>query len=181
MAGAKFDILFAGELIGDADPNVVRRQLQQRFKLSDEAAATLFSGRIVTIKQGVDTAAAGRYREVFRDAGALIDIRPIESPPEIPPIPTAKPTREPAGAPREGPSDSEPEEPGQGSRLVPAAQDGEAIEPQPVVDFSHLSLVQGEDWTLEDCQPSPVVEQLPDTSHLELVAPAHDGGEEPEG
>lgn len=160
MTGAKFDILFAGELMGDADPEKVRSQLQQRFKLSEAATERLFSGRTVTVKRDVDTVTASRYRKVFRDAKALIEIRPVDAS-----------ARERANS-----------EPG-----VPLA-DTEYRGDEPVrqthtdgpqvIDLSHLSLVPGNDWTLEDCQPPLPPVRLPDTSHLRIVAPEPDSDAE---
>ena len=172
MAGARFDILFAGELMGDADLQQVRSQLQQRFKLSEAATARLFSGRTVTVKRGVDTATASRYRKVFRDAKALIEIRPVDLPSSVGTSePPSEPTpesllelthrRSPGRKPSFPISDRTPQ--GYDS-TANAHTDG----PQ-VIDLSHLSLVQGNDWTLEDCQPPLPPVRLPDTSHLAIV------------
>jgi hypothetical protein len=46
-------------------------------------------------------------------------------------------------------------------------------EPPPTVslnlDLSYLTLVEGDDWTLEDCEPPPTPIPLPDLSYLTLV------------
>jgi hypothetical protein len=177
MVGAKFDIFYAGGLIGDADPNEVRRHLQQRFKLSDEAAARLFSGRKIAIKLGVDTATASRYLEVFRDAKALVEISPAatsETPAalseerEIPPEPAGQAT----------PAETEPRQPSYATgeqQSKAEGQDEDGVFKYQNIDISYLSLVPGWDWTLEDCQPPQEPTKLPDISHLEIVAPASDG------
>lgn len=174
MAGARFDILFAGELMGDADPEKVRSQLQQRFKLSDAATARLFSGRSVTVKRGVDTATASHYRKVFRDAKALIEIRPVDLPPsastsEPPSEPTLESLLRPA---HRNPPDPEPNSPISGSRSQGDDSPANTHTDGPQeIDLSHLSLVQGNDWTLEDCQPPLPPVRLPDISHLSIVEP----------
>jgi hypothetical protein len=179
MADARFDILFAGEVLANASPYDAQRRLQQSFKLSDAATARLFDGRTHTIKRNLDTAAATRYREIFRDAGALIEIRPIKASSGL--LPSSSDEAYPASGgiepveqtqstesnppPREAPWGSEPAE-------RPPADD------LPQIDYSYLSLVEGRDWTLEDCQPSLPPTKLPDTSHLKLVEPAPDDSEE---
>ena len=187
MTGARFDILFAGELIGDADPETVRSQLQQRFKLSEAAAQRLFSGRTVTVKRDVDTATASRYRKVFRDAKALIEIRPVDAAPEPPSVTASLPpsvgTLESALESRREPMDTSARERVGAAPSVPLA-DTESRGYEPVgpthtdgrqeIDLSHLSLVPGNDWTLEDCQPQFPPVRLPDTSHLRIIAPDAD-------
>jgi hypothetical protein len=181
MPGAKFDILFAGELVGDADPSEVRRQLQQRFKLSDEVAARLFSGRALALKKGVDAATASRYREVFRNAGALVEIRRVADHPDPLKAPLPESAKGPAA------SDPEGEQAGAGAgglRLAPDADQSKPLEQagvldRPAIDIGHLRLVPGRDWTLEDCQPLPSSIDPPDTSYLKLVTPPPDSREEP--
>jgi len=182
MVGAKFDILFAGELLRDADPEAVRRQLQQRFTLSDEAVDKLFSGRTVTIKRDVDTATATRYREIFREAKALVQIRPVEAKAQSTPVsPTESVTGSPVRGQAEGSTESEPK----GLHLVGGTKEPKPLEQpgtgdRPEIDTSHLRMISGQDWSLEDCQPPPASTEVPDTSHLKLITPAPDSGEERE-
>jgi hypothetical protein len=177
MTGAKFDILFAGELVGDADPREVRRRLQQRFKLSDEVAARLLSGRVLVLKRGVDAATASRYREVFLDAKALVQIRPVAERPDSPLESAKGPTAmDPEGEPAESGAE--------GLRLVTDAEQSKPLEQPPVVDrpdihIGHLRLVPGQDWTLEDCQPPPTSIDAPDTSYLKLVTTPPASRDEP--
>jgi len=183
MTGARFDILFAGALLADASREGVRRRLQQRFQLSGAVAARLFDGRTHWIKRNVDTTAASRYREIFRDAGALIEIRPVAASSEIPP-PTAFDERSAALA------SVERDEPARSTSSRPPPQDPPRDSAPPSLrpvhdlselDTSHLSLVSGSDWTLEDCQPPLPPAKLPDTRHLALVMPTPSDGEEHEG
>ena len=73
-----YDILFAGELAPGANQAQVRARLQGLFRLSDEAAARLFSGQPLALKRGLDQAQAERLRQVFLAAGALA--RLVEQP-----------------------------------------------------------------------------------------------------
>jgi hypothetical protein len=177
MPATRFDILFAGELMGDADPDEVRSQLQQRLKLSEETAARLFSGRALVLKRDVDAATASRYREIFRNAGALIETRPV-SPRDASPQP---PVESVAAVPEDRATGFEDG----GLHLVSDAEQGKPLEQPEVVDrleidISHLRLVLGQDWTLEDCQPSPPPLLAPDTSRLKLVEPPPESREESE-
>jgi hypothetical protein len=184
MATSKFDILFSGELLWDADRDEVRRRLQQRFKLSDEAASKLFSGGPIVIRRGVDAATARGYREVFRDAGALVQIRQVETESETPAVvTTGGPARGPAVGYRNGGSVESGSASG-GLRLATPAKQNEPLEKPgagnpPDIDVSHLRLVPGQGWTLEDCEPPPESVDI-DTSHLGLVMPAPDDREERE-
>jgi hypothetical protein len=179
MAGARFDILFAGQLLAEASPDEVRRWFRQRFKLSDATVARLFDNRTHTIKRGVDAAAASRYREMFRDAGALVEIRALTTSSQSPPSRSDAPAPAsvsiaPNGRTRSATSGPLPQEAAPGSD----PSEGPPVDDPPQIDTSQLSLVPGQDWTLEDCQPRLPPVELPDTSHLELVTPAPDGDEE---
>lgn len=178
MAGARFDILFTGEVMAGADPNAVRARIQELFKLSDEAAERLFDGRPVTIKRGVATATASRYREVFRDAGALVHVTPV---------PTAgAPAHETAPAATDRTGDMPGHPAAVVSRLSLAPMGDDPLEPpiataSPHIDVRHLALVPGWDWTLADCEPPLPPVELPDISHLHLVEPERTQPEVGEG
>jgi hypothetical protein len=182
MAGAKFDIQFAGELLHGADPDVARARLRKLFNLSDEAAARLFDGNPIVIKRGVDTATASRFREVFRDAGALVRIVPLDNPDEAPwsaqaVIPPSEPTAE--AMQREEPYGGT-----SGLSLAPESQsqplEADRTANPGMIDTSHLSLVSGDDWSFEDCEPPPPAIGFPDTSHLSLVEPEENKDEDDE-
>lgn len=193
MAGAKFDIQFAGELMEGADPQQARLKIQHRFKLSDEAVKRLFKGDAVTIKHAVDTTAASNYRKLFREAGALVRVLPVST--------ATKPAPKPASAPptADPPPRTEPDStPAFTHSQDLAADSGLTLQSRaeqekvpleqppltgfPVIDVSHVSLVAGQNWTLEDCQTPPEPTAVPDTSQLRFVSPAPDGdpGKAPE-
>lgn len=155
MADAGYDILFSGELERGADRDAVRSRIQALFKLTDQAANQLFSGRTITVKRNVDAARAARLKEVFLEAGALVQVKECgKTEPATP--------GSPAGS-----------EPG-GSRLGLAPVDGTPLEAEPdtlppALDVGHLSLVPGADWTLEDCDRPAAPIPAPDIGHLQIV------------
>lgn len=167
MASAKFDIQFAGELMEDADPAHARRELQRLFRLSDEAVAQLFKGEPIIIKRGVDTATASSYRKRFREAGALVRIVPVDAAPA-----QTAPTPAQAQAQAQG-AQSAAAQAGGLALQSPAEQGKSNLEgPGPdarTIDTSHLALVGGEGWTLEDCETAPEPIKVPDISHMALV------------
>lgn len=139
MAESRFDIQFAGELVQGADPLAVRERLRALFNLSPEALERLFSSQAVIVKRDLDAVTAARYRDAFRDAGAILRLTQTEA---------AGLTLAPPGADLD-------------EALPPAA-------PREI-DTSYLSLVAGEGWTLEDCAPPHASTHIPDISYLTLA------------
>ncbi len=159
MADIKFRVLFSGKLKPGIDPATAQARIQERFKLSDAAIAQLFSGKTVVVKKNLDPDKAKRYQQAFLQAGLIVQLvkqQPAPSPTKLPSSSVA----------------SQPEE--SGLKLAPV--DSGPLEPEPdrtppKVDISYLSLVEGEDWTLEDCDRPPEPIPTPDTSHLSLEEP----------
>lgn len=172
MPEATYDILFAGNLLDGAEPERVKRNLKERFNLTDAQVERLFAGQRVVIKRGVDIGTATRYRELFHQAGALAQIVKVEAgeravaPPSAPAAPTSTVAPQPASA-ATTPS----------SWLTGAwelAPPGAALEelgptePPRHPNIAHLSLVEEDNWTLEDCAPPPLPQPLPDLDSLAL-------------
>ncbi|MFC1601941.1 hypothetical protein ACFL3U_00045 [Pseudomonadota bacterium] len=76
MSTEKFDILFSGQIMEGQDEAEVRTKVGHIFKANEKQLERLFSGQAVKIKSGVDLDSAVKYRVAFRNAGALIDIKP---------------------------------------------------------------------------------------------------------
>ncbi|EXJ13991.1 hypothetical protein [Imhoffiella purpurea] len=175
MAEQRFDIAFDGSTTADADPALARQRLQSLFKLDEAGIARLFSGKPVFIKRDVDASTAAQFEKVFSQLGAVVRLIPLhdgDGSAGPPPADTAE------SVPAPSPDDQAPEKdtspPAEDPlSLAPLTEDGFLEEPpavkMPDLDLSHLSLVTGSDWTLEDCETSPSATRTPDTSHLSLT------------
>lgn len=159
-----YDLYFSGDLKPGVDPLVARARIQGLFKLSDEMATRLFSGRTVALKRGLDIARAERLLQVFLELGALA--RLVEQPAEL--VPTA------------GGTDVPSVEPADRVALRPvwvlAPRDDKPLELDPGhlpprVDISRMRLFPAQNWSLADCDrgTEPVI--VPDVSHLRILAP----------
>lgn len=185
MAEPRYDLSFSGALVAETDPAWARARLRELFRLDEAGCERLFSGTPVTVKRDVDAQTAAQYQEVFRNAGAVLDLLPCpgDDAPTAPPPP-------PAQAPAPG-SDAGPTEGAEALASIPAeslalsAQEGflEA-EPEvkiPPIDIGHLQLVDGSDWSLEDCDSPPPPIPDPDISRLSLeqIEPREDDNSSP--
>lgn len=100
MSDENFDIYFSGKILPDADLAEVRTRVGQLFNADARVLDQLFCGKPVKIKKAVDMDTAIKYRVKFREAGAIIDIRPTGQPAPAPaaaptkPQPTAQPATE---------------------------------------------------------------------------------------
>ncbi|MDQ8038763.1 MAG: hypothetical protein REI12_15175 [Pedobacter sp.] len=65
-----FNVVFAGEISGRADPAVVRANVGKLFNASDAILDRLFSGQPVAVKKMVDRATAMKLRALLKQAGA---------------------------------------------------------------------------------------------------------------
>jgi len=197
MPEALFDVIFAGKLIGDTPVADAKRAIQSLFKLDDHHAERLMSGRRVVVKRAVPLETARRFQAAFREVGALAELAPVEDAETIvaaPPPPD--PDRDLRALSRTYPPASaatigERREHYRPHRDLQSSVDGPAtsdtrisgltlaepgapldqiddLPPPRHPDTSHLSLVAGPDWTLEDCAPSIEHAVVPDTGALSL-------------
>lgn len=186
-----FDVFFRGALLPDADPGQVRERLAAQFGLGDAGLDRLFSGNPVCVKRAVDVDTAAQLRGRFRDAGALVDIRPVEAAAKRP-APTTQAAADSSATVRAsagtGPGWSL-DAPQTGSfadctrpvspvplpdvsrlDLAPAGTDlsDVAAPPAPVIDTSHLSVAPPNTGSLEDCRQEKPPRPIGDISHLAL-------------
>lgn len=177
-----FDIYFLGEMVPGADPAEVRSKVAGLFKIQEDAADRLFSGKPLRVKQDLDVDKASRYRAAFREAGALLQIVPHGSPP-----PAAKPaeTASPADAPATTPAatardeDPVPEPPPADGISVgddsfdlaaPGATIDETPPPAPAeISTDGLEALPPNSGSLEDCKVEKPHRPIPDISHLQLT------------
>jgi hypothetical protein len=167
-----------------AIPDNTRQQIGKIFKANDEQLNKLFSGNPVKIKTGVDVDTASKYRVAFRNAGAIIDIKPsasssytsdkspsvetssqkeIEELTLLPPntgslIDCAKEV-----TPQQTPNTEHI------SLASPGTVIDESPEPEPAeIDISSLSVSPANSGTLEDCKKDVEPYPIPDISHLDI-------------
>lgn len=165
MPERRYDLSYAGALAPDAEPSLVRERLTALFKLTEEGAAHLFSGRPVIVRRAADEATRARLEQLFASAGALLRVTPVgDSTSDSQPAATG--VKSASGAGTAGRSARHPP-----LAIIPS--DGD-LEPRRLVDLdafdtSRLSLMAGSDWTLADCEPPPTPIPLPDISYLSLV------------
>ena len=76
MTDELFDIFFSGKVLPDNDLDTVKQNVGKIFNANASVLAQLFSGKAVKIKKAVDMDTAIKYRVKFREAGAVVDIRP---------------------------------------------------------------------------------------------------------
>ena len=107
-----YDIYFRGDIAPGHQMLEVRQRLQTLFKLDDERAVKLFSGRPLAIRRELSKDSAEQYRQTLLKAGALVELRSSDSG-EIVLDPHSSP--EPSGdSPRIAPDekvDTEPQNP----------------------------------------------------------------------
>jgi hypothetical protein len=185
-----FDVYFRGALLPDAEPGQVRERLAALFGLGPAEVDRLFGGNPVCVKRAVDVDTAAQLRGRFRDAGALVDIRPAEATAK-PPAPAAAtadlPVPAPAGtgddvgwtlaAPQTGsladcarPVVPVPLPDISGLDLAQAGTNlaNDATVPPSAIDTSHLSVAPPNTGSLEDCHPEKPARPIGDISHLAL-------------
>ncbi|MES9957512.1 MAG: hypothetical protein ABW120_11325 [Sedimenticola sp.] len=81
MSFTLYDIYFSGQVIEGNDPAEVKQKIARLFKADAAKVERMFSGTPVRIKSAVDQETASKYRGAFRDAGALLEVRPVEDEP----------------------------------------------------------------------------------------------------
>ena len=174
-----FEIAFQGQVRPGVTLEQAKARIGQLFQVGDEQLQVLFSGRRVVIKQGLDEAAADKYKQAIERAGAICIVDPMGqesvSTPEPPAAADSSDTRSSSGQPSTTvrPRDaymaafSEVEAPDFGIAPVGADMQDEYEEFVALpVDLSALSLAPpGSD--LEQLRPH-VTPVTPNTDHLKL-------------
>ncbi|MDJ0805710.1 MAG: hypothetical protein QNJ78_02635 [Gammaproteobacteria bacterium] len=157
MSFETYDVYFSGKLIKGQDPEVVQQKIGALFKLEGPGLQRLFSGEAIAIKKGVDMDQAIKYRVTFRDAGALVDIRPAGA------------TQTPATSPA---SNASPPDVASMTLSPPNRFDlsdcAVPLQPQPIPDISRLNL-DSPGIILDNSPPPPPLEI--DTGALKLDKP----------
>ena len=152
MSFDTYDVYFAGGIMKGHDAAEVKKKLGALFKFEGARLDRLFSGEPVAIKKGINMDQAVNYRVVFRQAGALVDIRPVASAQQPPAV---------AAAPGGVLSVSAPNN-------FDLSDCAPAVPPQPIPDISALELDKP-GAILDESVPVPPLEI--DIAELELDEP----------
>lgn len=172
MSDPLYQLVFDGRLRPGITPDDARASIGTRFRLNERQVERLFSGRPVTVKRKLDASDAQRYQRAFLEAGAIVEVRPLES------ATTQDEGRDTAtsGSPQD--ADLGQQIAGAGVetmfQLLPvgATIDGQTTSDPPVApDTSRLSLAPREASSLEDCAPTPAAPPTLDLSRYELLPP----------
>lgn len=103
---AIFEVVFHGQVRPGVDAAQARARIGQLFQVDDRQLDVLFSGRRIVIKQGLDEAAAEKYRQAIERAGALCEVQPVGTVQRASPTPPVASHPSPATAtpvPERGP------------------------------------------------------------------------------
>jgi uncharacterized RDD family membrane protein YckC len=107
----RYSIVFSGNVAQGCSEDEVKAKLAERFSMSPERVARIFTGRPVVVRKGLDQVTAETYQRIFSTAGAICAIRPdvevepnhdqlkqdsaappAERPPQAPPRPMTFPS-----------------------------------------------------------------------------------------
>lgn len=158
MSFETYNVYFSGKIMKGQDPEEVRKKIGAMFKLEGSKLDRLFSGQAEAIKQGLDMDHAVKYRVAFRDAGALVEIRQVESSQSEA---ASAPSQSRESAPQEALTLSPPNSFDLSDCAVP-------VTPQEIPDISSLALDKP-GGMLDESSPAEPLEI--DTDELELDQP----------
>lgn len=174
---AIFEVVFQGEVQPGTEVAEARARIGQLFQVDDRQLDMLFSGRRIVIKQGLDEAAAGRYRQAIERAGARCEIQSMGAAPQQPTaqqpetVPAPRPSAAGSGsAPRDEFAAAFADVEAPDLPLAPLGADMQDSYPDyaPLpIDLSALTLAPlGSDLDQLPRAPAP---PAPDTGHLRLA------------
>ncbi len=152
----KYDVVFKGEVMPNLQFGQVVTALARAFNSTEERVAALFSGEPKVLKSGLERAAAERYREVLKQAGAIVYLRRSGLPTKPQGNQKHQPVKTPISIAPVGESLLRDEE----RRAVAALE----------VDTSSLELAAVTDAPLQPPE-QPAAVQIPMNSRLSLAEP----------
>ncbi|MFC1683970.1 hypothetical protein ACFL0R_00655 [Pseudomonadota bacterium] len=151
-----YDIFFSGTIMEGHNEAEVKTKVGRIFKAEGARLERLFSGQPIRVKAGVDLDTAVKYRVTFRDAGALVDIKPSDAPADTGTQTTQSSSSQPPPQPAESHTSTD-----EISLLPPrtgSLEDcAEKVAPAPLPDISGLSMDRP-GITLDETEPPPPVE-----------------------
>lgn len=158
----EFDVYFSGEILEGYEIDQVKQAVGELFRLSGPKLEALFAGIPVRVKKNLSVEKAGRFRKVFLESGALVQIVPAgQEPPSEPAAPVP---------PRASATRTTRNSRGSGLELAPMEPlETESNTKKPAIDTSSLSL--DDSSGVEQQPPAAREAPLPDISHLSMAAP----------
>lgn len=168
-----FNVVFAGELSGRADPAVVRANVGKLFNASEAVLDKLFSGQPVAVKKMVDRATAMKVRALMKQAGANTQLVQVDE--------QGRPL--PAAAAVAAPPEPPPPAGSMAARVASLAEQHareEALKPKPDAPPAPAVVEKVETWALYPLgwvlsapvsRPAPL---MPDISRMSMAAPRTD-------
>ncbi len=162
-----YRLVFAGEILEGQHAAVVRKRLSEALRLSDAAAAKLFSGQPVVVKRAVDRAAAIKLQQQFKQCGARLRVKavPAEASAEVADQPSAT-----EAAPQ--PTETVPSAGAEFDLAAVGADLGSAEgehAPEPQIDTSHLEVEAPGALLSSASSFAADAVTTPDVSHIEVA------------
>ena len=73
----RYRVVFSGEIVPGQDIEQVKLKVAALYKVPIEKCASMFTGRLVTVKDNVDYQTAQKYKKAFENTGAICRIETI--------------------------------------------------------------------------------------------------------
>jgi len=74
MSEEKFSLVFTGQVISGFEYELAKQNIQRLFRIDDKKTEILFSGKAITLRKGLDSEAANKYRVAMKKAGTLVNV-----------------------------------------------------------------------------------------------------------
>lgn len=91
MSNELFEVAFSGQIAEGADLQQVKAKVGAMFKADATKLAHLFSGKRMVIKKNIDQATANKYKTALNNAGAVCEVKSLNSAVEVAPLAPASP------------------------------------------------------------------------------------------
>ena len=145
MSETQYNVMLTGELVPGADRGHVVALFGAKFGLQPAQAESLFTGRPVSIKKGVDAATAQRIIDQVRQMGAIAAAEPVvpaaaAAAPVPPPPPAPPPLPTPPALPPRTAAPPPPPAPPAAAPRAPQPQPGLAFRIEGEPDFAFLTV-----------------------------------------
>jgi hypothetical protein len=83
-----YNVVFKGEFSLEHDIDDVKKKLAQLFKLKPATVESLFSGKTIVVRKGVDELTARKFQKAAEGCGAIFELEPVEEAPAAPSEPS---------------------------------------------------------------------------------------------